>query len=539
MVVRDRDTGFEAVVALLMAVAVVVLVVGRMLSTGEAELTIWGDRALWRGLDIHTSGGGFHPPLATILSALPTVQAVAAASILMFAAALLLLGGYIARAESTLAGLLVAVAFAGSGLTHQMLGVGNPGFIPLFATIATVAGCHYLRGGGALALGVTAITVAFGMRIHSQIAQVAIGLLLAAPFYRPSFTRRHLAALLIGLALPYLPTILANGPGWLWTAISSPGDAVTNYVVWDLPRRKAWLLYDLFGGGADAFGMIIGDSRYHRATWLLMTADAVAAILTLAFMTGLLRRRAHGHSRGLNHDRDDEGAPAGAFVAIVLVTMATAVISDVDARHFLAAMPAVAAVVGLAAERVIRRHGRGGIAAAMAVVVALVLAARPLILGAAAFVEPPIRLDGVSGQPEIVATDAGPMLVAPRTDHRGPIGVLIRRDGSGYAAELHGRPPRGDTALCLAGDNGAALASFGDAARKSALTPWRSARFELPEGTYRAWLVGTDARQPGDVGVALGGLTLPGLEANTAEDQPPPDGCLAGADRKVGPEGGE
>ncbi len=172
--------------------------------------------------------------------------------VLLFAASVLLIGVFFARRVSPLAGALVAAALAGSVILGWTLGVWNPGFILIFATAATVCGYAFLAGGRALPLGLAAAAVAIGMQIHLQIIQVALGLILAAVIYRPRLNWRHAVALFLGLAIPFLPNILSGDARLLQTAAALPGDAINNYVFWEVARlwSKAELFADLFGGAA-------------------------------------------------------------------------------------------------------------------------------------------------------------------------------------------------------------------------------------------------------------------------------------------------
>jgi len=98
-------------------------------------------------------------------------------------------------------------------------------------------------------------------------------------------------------------------------------------------------------------------------------------------------------------------APVGLFSLILLVTAVTALVSDLLVRHMVAATPAAAALVGLAAERLMVSSQRRGLAAqaASATVVGL-FALRPLLAGIAGFSPSPFQVGSVAAQTEIAAT---------------------------------------------------------------------------------------------------------------------------------------
>ena len=395
------------VLAAALATAVVVLVAGRLAASGDVSLTVWGDRDLWRALSVpdhwplfgpesnggaRSPGGAFYLLLAAILAIGRSVVAVNIGAVLLFAASVLLIGVFFARRVSSLAGALVAAALAGSVIVGWTLGVWNPGFILIFATAATVSGYSFLADGRALALGLAAAALAIGMQAHLQITQVALGLILAMAIYRPRLTWRHAVAVLLGLALPYLPNILSGDARLLQTAASLPGDAINNYVFWEVGRLwpKAELFGDLFGGGAAEFA--------DRGPWLqapLLAGDLMALLLAAGAAIATVRapRKAF------------DGAPVGLFSLILLVTAVAALASDLLARHMVAATPAAAALVGLAAERlVVGLSRRGPVAQAGAAAICGLFALRPLLAGVAGFAPVPFQLGSVAAQSEIAAT---------------------------------------------------------------------------------------------------------------------------------------
>jgi hypothetical protein len=395
------------VLVAVLVTAVAVLVVARLVASGDVSLTVWGDRDLWRALSVPDSwplfgpesnggtrspGGAFYLLLAAILAVGRNVVAVNIGVVLLFAASVLLIGVFFAHRISSLAGALIAAALAGSVTLGHALGVWNPGFILIFATAATVFGYAFLADGRALHLGLATAALAIGMQIHLQIAQVALGLILATVIYRPRLTWRHAVAVVLGLALPYLPNILSGNARLLQTAASLPGDAINNYVFWEVARLwpKAELFADLFGGAAAEFA--------DRGPWVrvpLLAGDLLALLLAAGAAIATVRspRKAF------------DGAPVGLFLLILLVTAMTALVSDLLARHMVAVTPAAAALVGLAAERlVVGLSRRGPVAQAGAAVLCGLFALRPLLAGIAGFAPVPFQLGSVAAQSEIAVT---------------------------------------------------------------------------------------------------------------------------------------
>ena len=355
----------DKVLVAVLVTAVAVLVAARFVGSGDVSLNVWGDRDLWRALSVpdhwplsgpesnggtRSPGGAYYLLLAAILAAGRNVVIVNIGVVLLFAASVLLIAVFFARRVSALAGALIATALAASVILGHTLGVWNPGFILIFATAATVFGYSFLADGRALHLGLATAAVAIGMQIHLQIIQVALGLILATVLYRPRLTWRHAVAVLLGLAFPYLPNIVSGNARLLQTAASLPGDAINNYVFWEVARLwpKAELFADLFGGAAAEFA--------DRGPWMwvpLLAGDLLALLLAAGAAIATVRppRKAF------------DGAPVALFPLILLVTAVTALVSDLLPRHMVAVTPAAAALVGLAAERLVVGLSRRGLVA--------------------------------------------------------------------------------------------------------------------------------------------------------------------------------
>ena len=408
MAVRDGAFGSQRLLVAVLVLASAAVLAGRFAASGDFGLSVWGDRDLWRALAIpqhwplfgpesnggtRTPGGAFYAILAAILAVGHGEVAVNFAVIALFAASILVTGLFFARRVSPLAGALVAASLAGSVTLGQTLGVWNPGFILIFATLATLWGYCFLAGGGALPLGLATAALAIGMQIHLQITQVAAGLVLASLIIRPRLTWRHGLAVALGAVIPYLPNIVSASTGLLQTAAALPGDAVNNYVFWEVDRlwQKAVLFGQLFGGGASQIGARVPG-------WLtlpLQAGDAVGLLLAAAGMGAMLDRR-----------RRVFAVPAVClFPLIVLVTAVTALVSDLLPRHMVAVTPAAAVLVGLTAERLVSSLWRCGRPALLLAVLAVgLIALRPLVFGGLGFVAPTFAIDSVAAQSEIAAT---------------------------------------------------------------------------------------------------------------------------------------
>jgi hypothetical protein len=406
---RTTIASFETCLVVLLLAGAAVAAAGRLYGVGNTEITVWGDRDLWRALEAfqhwpvlgpetnggaRTPGGAFYLLLAGFLAIHPVVVAANVGVVIFFAASTLLLWVAFAREVSPLAGALVAAAFAGSGLLAEVLGVWNPGYLDLFAAVATVAGYRFIRYGRAASLGVATAALAFGMQVHMQIAGLALGLAIAVVIFRPRLRWRHAAAFALGLVVPYLPALLSDGVRIALAAVTVPGDAVSAYVFSDIhPLQKAALLYDLLGGASDRVAWVAAG-RLPGAAGLLAAADLLTATLALAFLVRLLPFRL----------RSARPAVFAVFAVIAVAYLAVTLASFVNARHMVAVVPAVAAMIGLAAEEIVvrlRRAGRAGTAAAGAM--CALIAARPALLGAAWFLDQDFSPTSTQAQQEIAA----------------------------------------------------------------------------------------------------------------------------------------
>lgn len=397
----------ETYLAIMLLAAAAVAVFGRLYAVGNAEMTVWGDRDLWRALDAfrqwpvlgpetnggaQTPGGAFYLLLAGFLAVHPGVMAANAGVVVCFAASILVLWAAFAREVSPLAGALVAAAFAGSGLLADNLGLWNPGYLDLFAAAATVAGYRFISHGRAVTLGVATAALALGMQVHLQMVELAIGLAVAVAIFRPRLNWRCAAAFGLGLVVPYLPALMSGSGRTVLAALALPGDAVGAYVFANIhPMQKAGLLLHLLGGSSTSFATT-AVGRWPWAANLLAVADLLAAALAVAFLLRLMVRRWRGTR-----------PPAfGVFAVIAVVYLAVALVAFVNARHLVALVPAIAAMIGLSAELLVTRLRRSGRFGAVATCcICALIAVRPAVLGASQLLPQPFSITSTRAREEI------------------------------------------------------------------------------------------------------------------------------------------
>ena len=409
-----KSDKFETAALIVLLLAAALPIASAILDAGHTDLTVWGDRDLWRALQVgrhwpvlgpetnggvRTPGGAFYLLLAGLLAIDRSYLAANLGVIGLFAASTVLLWAFFRREVSPLAGALVAAVFAGSGTLALTMGVWNPAYVLVFSTLATLAGYRFIKTGQAAALGVAAAALAIGLQIHLQIFQLAIGLVVAAALYRPRLDRRQAVALAAGLVLPYLPTLTVDSLRSLTEAAALPGDALASYGSWQIDLgQKAKLVFDLFGGAGGAFA-ILSQGRFPELTKALGAADLLALGLALwmalAAIGSLIRNRRHGRAPD----------PVGVFTVITVVYLTAVMFTFVNIRHVVAVVPAAAAMVGLAAERLIGRRRSGSrLATAAALLTIGLLALRPLALGWVELLPRPFSTASAEAQTEIAAT---------------------------------------------------------------------------------------------------------------------------------------
>ncbi len=409
-----RARCYDRIFLLLLYAALVILFCSALYNSHNSELTVWGDRDLWRALAVpgnwpvlgpetnsgaRTPGGAFYLLLAAMLAFKTNVLAASLGVTALFALSTALLWRSFAVEVSPLAGAMVAAAFAGSGTLAQSLAVWNPGYIVAFATIATLSGYFFIKTGRSIHLATATLALAVGMQIHMQVFELAIGLAIGVLVYRRPLRWQHAGTITLAVIAAYLPAILSGGTRLFAYAASAPGEAAATYIYWNgAPGQKAQLIFNLFGGSVPVFRARAGGG-HAWAEAALAAADLLAVVLAAGFASGLLL------SPSSRREGKRRVRPVGLFALIVLVYAIVALVSDVNFRHLAAAIPAVAAMVGLGAEAAVRRLlDRGAAARAAAVAVCGLVALRPAALGAAGFADSGFFTDSATAQAEMAHT---------------------------------------------------------------------------------------------------------------------------------------
>ena len=373
---------FSSCIVVLLLLVAGARIVASWRDVSLSDLSVWGDRDLWRALAVpdlwpvagpesnggtQLPGGAFYLLLATILGFQPTVLAAQMGVVVLFGASAILLGWVFWREVSPLAGALVAAAYTGSGLLPTVLMVWNPGYLPFFAAAATVTAYLSIKTGRLSHVAMLALCLAIGMQIHMQTIWLVVAVLTGAAASPRLRTWRHGAVFLLCFLVPYLPSLGHEGFLLLTQAASTPKDALANYAIDDFrPGQKIQLVTSLLGGSA-LFDSTppSGPLRY---AWLL--GDAVAVILVVGFIVGRLRHRF----------RDTPNQPENLFAVIALLQIGVTVFFFVNLRHVVSAVPAVAVMTGLTAEKAVCRLRGVRHAQPVAVLLCLLLALRPLAL---------------------------------------------------------------------------------------------------------------------------------------------------------------
>lgn len=119
------------------------------------------------------------------------------------------------RLFGPLAAAIAIATVAGSEVVSEnLLRLWNPGFVPLFATVATVSAALAAHRQDARWLPLMALALAIGCQLHLSVGLLAVGLILGVATTGP---RPRVAWALAGLAfaLPYLPHLLDEAlHGW-------------------------------------------------------------------------------------------------------------------------------------------------------------------------------------------------------------------------------------------------------------------------------------------------------------------------------------
>ncbi|MTJ82440.1 MAG: hypothetical protein F8N37_15720 [Telmatospirillum sp.] len=374
---RSRGIAFRRCLIAMLA-GVVCLRIGAAFSgVGDTDLTVWGDRDLWRALfgplqvlgpeingGARPPGGAFYLLLRLLLAGNPGIAAAHAGVLVLFALSVALLALALARGSGPRAAVLGAALMAGSPILDEVLRVWNPGYILLFATVATLCGQHYLERGRALSLGVAAAALAIGSQIHLQMILPGLALLLAALIRRPGWSHRHTLALAAGLVLPFLPALAGGGfePAAV-KAAPMPGGVADNYLL----------------GGFDPLGKLSLALALLGGPTALPTAPPPAGLIPALLGQGLAVILCGAGLAGAIGPAGRRGAMLFPLLVGLFFLIEVAA-SSINVRHVVAAIPALALLGARAGDRILARlEQRSSRAAGLLAGAILCLAAAPSV----------------------------------------------------------------------------------------------------------------------------------------------------------------
>lgn len=374
---------------------------------GDVQLTVWGDRDLWRALDplaqlagpevnggARPPGGAFYLLLGSLLAGHPGPFAAQYGVLVLFALSVAALGWLVGREVSPEAGLLSAAALAGSELLFEILTPWNPGYLPFFACIGTLAGWHYLRHRRWPSLFLAGVAIGVGLQIHLQMFQLGLALLVSLILWRDGRGVRgllsHLPVLVGGVLLPFLPGLAtAQGLAGLPPLDAMPAEAARNYMFGEFdPAGKALLVYELLGGDSGPLALASGTAP-GILLGLVFAADLAVVLLAVGGARGLRLR----------------GDGAAGFLLLVLSAGVLVIFgSAVNIRHLVVGVPAASLLAGLGGARV-WQLARGRRALLPAGIILLALAElRPAILGGLALEGHGFSTGSIDAQSEIART---------------------------------------------------------------------------------------------------------------------------------------
>ena len=350
------------------------VIVGRIVNLDNFSLTVWGDRDLWRGLEVGTYwnglgpetnsgfrplGGFFYLLLNFVFSVWADLKAANLAVTILYLMSIGLVSGWLWLEISPRAGAIAALALTGAGLAKATLSVWNPGFILFFSSGVVVFTYLFIKTGKSHHLATALFFAALGSQIHLQISVLVIALPFIMAFYRIMPRWSHGLAVGGGLLAAYLPSILAD-PTSLF-AFSAASDAaevsgsVATYAELDMAGiidRAAVASGNFFratGGSAQALATAL-PPRLDFILWPLWLADILAAMLAAwAFITLLPGWKRNGSG--------DTGGRQGVFCIFAAVYFVVFLFSSVNFRHFVSVIPVLAILVAIGAENVLNRIG--------------------------------------------------------------------------------------------------------------------------------------------------------------------------------------
>tara|TARA_B100000674_G_scaffold498875_1_gene540119 strand:- start:913 stop:2964 length:2052 start_codon:yes stop_codon:yes gene_type:complete len=388
-----------------MACALLVII-GRLTNLDNFSLTVWGDRDLWRGLaclstDVLPSrgpetnsgyrplGGFFYMMLAALLSVWSSVKVANLAVTGLYLISILLVAGFLWREVSLRTGAIAALALTGAGLVKSTLGVWNPGFIIVFASAVVVFSHVFVKTGRSRYLGLAVLFSMLGSQIHMQITVLVATLPLIMMVYRIRPRWSHLFAVSGSVVIAYGPSLISAGASLLGSGDNAgSGELWTNLEQY-IRTDPALLLERLRVVGGNFFAAAGGSAmalknallgRYEFVYWLLWVPDALATVAAAWAVFVFWPRRGE----------DVVNAPrgVGVYSVFVVVYFVVFAFADVNFRHFVAIVPAVAALVALGVERYLdylKRSNPVITSAVGAIIVITALSGRSLISGGVDF----------------------------------------------------------------------------------------------------------------------------------------------------------
>jgi hypothetical protein len=377
------------------------VIVGRIANLDNFTLNVWGDRDLWRGLEMASNwngtgpetnsgmrpfGGFFYILLHGAFSIWDDPRAANLAVTVLFGLTGLSLVIFAWRMISPHAATFAGVVLAGAGLTKTVSLVWNPGFIMFFAGGVVVFTCLFALRHRAVYLGLALFFAALGAQIHLQITilTIAIPAVMAVCRIHPRFS--HLVAVLLGITAAYLPSIIGD-PSSLGALTEPSGvsakrniDAYMRMNLAGLATRVGEIFtnYYFASGGSVAVIEYAVPERYRFVLGFLRIADIVAA--------GLVLRGAFAAFLGTSAQLVTIARVLLTFTVVAAIMF---MFSTVNFRHFAFIIPVLALLAACGTEdlrqRLSGRFNSRIVTAGGFTLVLGILCARPLVLGGADF----------------------------------------------------------------------------------------------------------------------------------------------------------
>ena len=325
--------------------------------------------------------------LAALLSVWSSVKAASLAVTSLYLVSILMVAGVLWQRVSPRTGAIAALSLTGAGLVKSTLGVWNPGFIIIFASAVVVFSHVFVKTGRSQYLGLAVLFGVLGFhQIHMQITVLVAALPLIMMVYRIRPRWSHLLAVSCGVVIAYGPSIIAPGPLFsgqaaIIRALLSYG--LTSNSTFKLIQRCFWRRLGVVGSN---FFAAAGDSAVALKNALLGRYEPVYWLLWIPDIFGY-RCRCTGCLYFLAAAPEDAARTfpgTGVYSVFVVVYFIVFVFAEVNFRHFVAIVPAVAVLVALGVERYLdylKRSNHSLTSAVGAIIVVLALGGRSLISG--------------------------------------------------------------------------------------------------------------------------------------------------------------